>query len=175
MIKQIFIIVIAGVLALLGGFKAHNLINEPMAQDQPQNPPLPAFSLSDLTGKTRSINEWQGKFRIINFWATWCPPCLKEMPEFNQINKEYADKGVQFLGIALDEADLVKEFIAKKSIDYPILLGGDSGIQLAHSMGNLVDTVPFTVFVDKKGQIVKTHMGELDKAELIEIINAFNK
>jgi thiol-disulfide isomerase/thioredoxin len=168
--KTAAILVIAGLAALLGGYQARQLVSKPTTATQ--NLPLPPFSLNDLNGKQHAISEWQNKIRVINFWATWCPPCLKEMPTFNALNQEYAEKGVQFIGIALDDPDQVREFVAKNRITYPILLGGDNGTELARSLGNILNTVPFTVFVDQSDQIVKTHMGELSQTEIVAIIRS---
>ncbi len=168
--RNLFVVLIA-ILAFIGGLSVRWLLSAPAQQTTSTSPVLlPEFTLSDLSGRQHSIKEWQGKVLVINFWATWCPPCLKEMPEFEAMQKEYSQKGLQFIGVAIDDAEPVKDFIANKKITYPILLGQDSGTQLAHSLGNIVNTVPFTVIVDKKGQVVKTHMGELSRSALLEIV-----
>jgi thiol-disulfide isomerase/thioredoxin len=171
--KRSILIVTVAIIAFVGGLSVRNLLSSPLdkakvSEDSHQK--LTEFSLPDLSGKPHNINEWQGKVLVINFWATWCPPCLKEMPAFEAIHAEYEKKGLQFIGIALDDADLVKEFIASKLITYPILLGEDQGTKLAHDLGNIVNTVPFTVIVNKQGLVVKSHMGELTREQLLEII-----
>ena len=166
--RQSALIVTVAVIALIAGMGVRGLISAPM--NQSSQTPLPEFSLPDLSGKQHSLSEWQGRVRVINFWATWCPPCLKEMPEFTALQSQYSDKGLQFLGIALDDPEPVKEFIATHKINYPILMGQDQGTKIAHDLGNLVDTVPFTVIVNKKGQIVKRQMGELTGEQLMEIV-----
>ena len=127
---------------------------------------IDTFALQNLL-KREGENQ---KPLLVNFWATWCPPCLKEMPEFEAMQNEFSNRGLQFIGIALDDADPVKEFIASNKITYPILLGEDQGTKLAHDLGNIVNTVPFTVIVDKKGLVVKSHMGELSREQLLEIV-----
>jgi thiol-disulfide isomerase/thioredoxin len=171
--KKITLIAAAAVIALISGMQAKTFISAAIAESNQQS--LPDFSMPDLDGKQRNIKEWQGKILIINFWATWCPPCMKEMPEFEAIQQEFADKGVQFIGIALDDAEPVKEFITKKKITYPILIGQDSGTKLAHDLGNVINTVPFTVIFDKKGQLIKRQMGTLDRDDILEIINPLIK
>jgi thiol-disulfide isomerase/thioredoxin len=169
--KRSAFIACVAVIAFVSGLSVRNLLSAPVANAQPEHQDaLPEFSLPDLSGKQRNIKEWQGKVLVINFWATWCPPCLKEMPEFESFNNEYAKKGVQFIGIALDELEPVKEFISNKKITYPILLGQDQGTKLAYSFGNIVNTVPFTVIVDNKGVIVKRQMGTLIKEDLLKIV-----
>jgi peroxiredoxin len=169
--KRSALITTIAIIAFIGGLSVRNLLFSPVANAQPEHQYLlPEFSLPDLSGKQRSIKEWQGKVLVINFWATWCPPCLKEMPEFEAMQNEYSSKGLQFMGIALDDPEPAKEFITKKKINYPILIGQDQGTKLAYSFGNIVNTVPFTVIVDTKGAIVKRQMGTLTKEELLKIV-----
>ncbi|NOU23855.1 MAG: TlpA family protein disulfide reductase [Methyloglobulus sp.] len=169
--KKSALIVTVAVVAFVSGISVRGLLSLPLSSSsQAAQTPLPEFSLPDLSGKQHSIKEWQGKVLVINFWATWCPPCLKEMPEFEAMQNEFSNRGLQFIGIALDDADPVKEFIASNKITYPILLGEDQGTKLAHDLGNIVNTVPFTVIVDKKGLVVKSHMGELSREQLLEIV-----
>jgi thiol-disulfide isomerase/thioredoxin len=165
--KALLLITVASI-ALIGGIGARNLIAPSKAEANPAAT-LPNFSLPDLSGKQRSIDEWKNKVKVINFWATWCHPCLKEMPEFDKFYQEHSAKGLQVIGIALDDPEPVQEFIDKYKISYPILVSPDEGIKIAHSLGNIVNTVPFTVVADKKGVIVKTHMGTLTADELIKI------
>ncbi len=171
--KRSVLIVTIAIIAFISGLSVRSLSSSPLdkekASEESQRK-LTEFSLPDLSGKPHNIKEWQGKVLVINFWATWCPPCLKEMPEFEALQTEYGKKGLQFIGIALDDADPVKEFIASKLITYPILLGEDQGTKLAHDLGNIVNTVPFTVIVNKQGLVVKSHMGELTREQLLEII-----
>jgi thiol-disulfide isomerase/thioredoxin len=171
--KKSALIITVAVVAFVGGISVRGLQSSPLDKEkvnQETQQKLPEFTLPDLSGKPRNIKEWQGKVLVINFWATWCPPCLKEMPEFEALHTEYENKGLQFIGIALDDADPVKEFIASKKITYPILLGEDQGTKLAHDLGNIVNTVPFTVIINKKGLVVKSHMGELSREQLLEIV-----
>lgn len=169
--KRSILIVFVAIMAFTCGLSVRWLMSAPINQTESGGRiRLPEFALPDLYGKQRAIKEWQGKVLIINFWATWCPPCLKEMPEFVKLQNEYGSKGLQFIGIAIDEVEPVKEFINNKLINYPILQGEDQGTKIAHDLGNIVNTVPFTVIVDKKGNVVKSHMGELERETLLEII-----
>lgn len=170
--KKTTLIVSVAVIAFIGGLSVRGLLSSPLAlSNKADQTPLPAFSLPDLSGTEHNINEWQDKVRVINFWATWCPPCLKEMPEFTALQSKYGANGLQFIGIALDDIEPVKEFIESKKINYPILMGVEQGTKIAHDLGNVVNTVPFTVIVDKKGLIVSRHMGELKGDDLSKIIN----
>lgn len=164
--KRSALIITVAIIAFTCGLGVRGLFAE-ATQDSQKT--IADFSLPDLSSKQHSIKEWQGKVLVLNFWATWCPPCLKEMPEFEALQNEYSEKGLQVIGIALDEAEPVKEFIASQKITYPILLGEDQGTKIAHDLGNIVNTVPFTVVVNKTGMIVKSHMGTLTKEELQKI------
>lgn len=165
--KQTALIIIAALIALSFGMSARHFF-PPAEKIRPS--PLPEFNLPDLSGHQHNISEWQGKILVINFWATWCPPCRKEIPDFVALQQQYADKSVQFIGIALEDKEPVAEYIAAAKVNYPILLGGDNGIALARQLGNNVDAVPYTLIVDRQGQIIHRHPGEFSKEQLVEII-----
>ncbi len=165
--KQGGIIVLAAVLALVCGILAKNFLSAG-ATDEPMA--LPMFSLPDLAGKQHSIEEWQGKIRVINFWGTWCPPCRKEIPEFIALQQEYAAKGVVVIGIAIDDAQAVADYSAKAKINYPLLIAPDEGVALSHQLGNDVDAVPFTIIVDWHGTIIHRHPGVFSKEQILAVV-----
>ena len=165
--KQTALIIIAAIIALSLGITARHLFSSAEKHDVSA---LPEFNLPDLSGQQHNISEWRGQVLVINFWATWCPPCLKEIPDFVALQEQYADKGVQFIGIALEDKEPVAKYAAATAINYPILLGGDNGITLAHQLGNSVDAVPYTLIVDRQGQIINRHPGEFSKEQILEII-----
>jgi thiol-disulfide isomerase/thioredoxin len=165
--KSAGLIIIAAILALGGGIFVHELL-EPA--EQTSAIALPDFNLPDAQGNQHNISEWQGKIRVINFWATWCPPCLKEIPEFITIQEQYAGKGLQFIGIAIDDQEPVEQYLGSSKINYPILIGGVNGISLAHQLGNSFDALPFTVVVNRQGQIIHQHRGEFSREQIMEII-----
>lgn len=165
--KKTALIIIAAIIALSLGVTTRHLFS---SAEKPGVSALPQFTLPDLSGQQRNIAEWQGKVLVINFWATWCPPCLKEIPGFVALQEQYADKGVQFIGIALEDKEPVAKYLSATAINYPILLGGDNGVTLAHQLGNSVDAVPYTLIVDRQGQIISRHPGEFSKEQILEII-----
>ncbi len=128
--------------------------------------PAPAFALPDLDGELRRSEEWAGKVMVVNFWATWCPPCRKEMPDFNTLYQQYRDEGVVFVGIALDNPDKAQAFVEQIGIDYPILVGDETGIEAAKAFGNRFGALPYTAVVDRAGQIRHTHRGEVSREDL---------
>lgn len=134
-------------------------------------PQLLALSLADLDNKPRSLAEWRGKVMVVNFWATWCPPCREEIPGFTRLNKKYAEKGVQFVGISIDSAAKVKEFAEENHIDYALLIGDSSAMNLAPSFGNRSMGLPFTVILDRSGATHQVRIGRLDEPDLDAILS----
>ena len=161
------ILIAVAVLALGGGIIARGLLSP---TDQTSAKSLPDFTLPDVSGQPHAISEWQGKLRVINFWATWCGPCLKEIPEFIELQNHYADKGLQFIGVAIDSPEAVATYLSTININYPILVGDMPAISIAHELGNHIDAVPFTVIVNQQGQIIHQHAGEFSKEQLLEVI-----
>lgn len=130
----------------------------------------PDFSLPDLEGRERHISEWDGKVLVINFWATWCPPCLKEIPEFVELQSEYGDQGLQFVGIALQKPADVIDFARKHDMDYPNLAGELPVIRIAEAYGNNTGALPYTTVVDREGTIVFVRQGPVRGPEMEAVI-----
>lgn len=128
---------------------------------------LPAFSFTDLGGELRNSDEWNNKVLVVNFWATWCPPCREEMPLFVNMQEQYAEKGLQFVGIAIDDPALVQDFVDVYDIPFPIMIGGADAIQLSNTMGNRFESLPFTAIYDRKGNMRHIQAGLMTK-EILE-------
>lgn len=133
----------------------------------------PQFWLSDPQGQRHGISEWDGKLLVVNFWATWCPPCLHEIPMFITLQERYQGRGVQFLGIAIDDADKVRAFADEIGLNYPTLHGQLDAIEVMSAYGNQSGGLPFTVFIDASGAIVARHPGVLDEATTSKLIEEF--
>jgi thiol-disulfide isomerase/thioredoxin len=130
---------------------------------------LPQFSLGDRSGKTVPIASFAGKSLIINFWATWCAPCRSEIPLLETLQAEWAGRGASVVGIAVDHRDQVLEFADRFKISYPLLIGEQDALDAAASFGVAAPVFPFTVFTDRRGDVVALFIGELHQpqAELI--------
>ncbi len=166
--KTIQIIFIIALLALTAGIGVR-IFNQWQADQKPM--PLPTFSFPDLNGTQHSSNEWKGKILVLNFWATWCPACLKEIPAFMSLQTQYAEN-VQFVGIALDDLEAVKTFQQKNAVNYPLLISGDwAGFNLAKQLGNSISAIPYTVVANRDGQVIYRHSGELSASELQAVIS----
>ena len=129
------------------------------------------IALPDMTGREQSIGQWKGKVLVVNFWATWCVPCREEMPEFVKAQRELGDRGLQFVGIAVDDVAKVRVFAAELGLNYPALIGGYGAIELSKILGNRVGALPYTVFIDRGGRISRAHWGPIKPAELQAIVS----
>ena len=125
-----------------------------------------AASLPDLEDKTQAISQWRGNVMIVNFWATWCEPCRKEIPEFIELQEKFRDKGLVFIGIAVDQKERAAAFSREMGINYPVLVGDLKAMALAEAAGNRQGALPFTVVIDRNGKITGTKLGRLSRDSL---------
>lgn len=125
-----------------------------------------ASALDDARGQRQAFSQWQGKTLVVNFWATWCPPCLEEIPSFSRLQASYAAKGVQFVGIALDSLERVGAFSEHQAVSYPLLIGGVQGVELAQQFGNASLALPYTVVIGPERDVRLVRMGPLSEVEL---------
>ncbi|HRD32818.1 MAG TPA: TlpA disulfide reductase family protein [Rhodocyclaceae bacterium] len=136
------------------------------------NTELLALRLPDLDGVEQSLGQWRGKVLVVNFWATWCPPCLKEIPDFIAVSQRHSNETVQFVGISIDRPEAVKTFAAEFEVPYPLLLGSPRTLEMARGFGNSVQALPFTVIIDREGLIREVKLGTLNQEELERRIRA---
>lgn len=126
----------------------------------------PAFSLPDLTGKAVPLSDFRGKVVVLDFWATWCPPCRREIPDFIDLQRTYGPRGLQIVGIALDEPEKVEAFVRQNGMDYPVLMGSD---EVAALYGG-IDGIPTTFLIDRQGKIAARFEGFRPKSVFEEEI-----
>ncbi len=170
--KNTLIFIFAILIAAGSGFALQKHLNqEPVQNNNPATGLQRAeFSAADLNGQLRNINEWDGQLIFLNFWATWCPPCKKEIPDFIELQKAYGDQGLQFIGIAIDNENAVAEFSENIGINYPTLVVEADGITLAKRYGNTIGALPYTVIINRDGEISHTIVGELSKIRAKELM-----
>lgn len=149
----------------------------PSAEAQQTGTPdvLPEFTLTDVEGNPRSIRSWTDKSMIVNFWATWCAPCRREIPYLKQLQKDSGPKGFQVVGVAVDVREDVLKYAKEIAIDYPLIMGEQDGLEAVGKFGLGSIGFPFTVFTDNQHRIIVTHLGELHPAQADIIMGAVAK
>ena len=187
---------VVGLLLLSGiaGFMAHHLFVHPrnvsavitaaapqapsVSPEAPEETPapqapkvpetLPDIALPGADGKVHRLNEWAGRPLVVNFWATWCEPCRREIPLLEDLRREHASNRLEIVGIAIDQANPVRQYASEHGIGYPLLIGERKGLEAARAFG-METVLPFSVFADRAGRVVTLKVGELhrDEAELI--------
>ncbi len=157
---------VVAVAALVSGY----IFSQTRVPDPVDIKPLMAASFPDLQGRNRSLAEWRGSVLVVNFWATWCPPCLKEIPDFIRMQEKLKARGVQFVGIAADQPDKVRQFAAKYRMNYPVLLADMAVVEIAKQAGNQAGGLPFTVILDREGKWVSSESGILDEKRLNSLV-----
>ena len=140
----------------------------PASRSAPDSPL--EWSFMTLTGESKALSSWPGKVTVLNFWATWCPPCLREIPAFMAIQNELGADGVQFIGIALDQVEAVTPFVADKGVNYPILVGDADVIRFMQTLGNEIGGLPYTAVIDAHGEVLFTHQGEWHAEDARQIL-----
>jgi thiol-disulfide isomerase/thioredoxin len=145
------------------------VITEPLFDDMTGSP-RPEFSLPDIHGRPRFVSEWDGKVILVNFWATWCLPCLKEIPELLALQEEYGELGLQVIGIALQKPEDVTDFVAEHQMTYPVMAGEADVIVIAESYGNRAGALPYSAIIDRHGDIAFTKAGSITKDEVENLL-----
>lgn len=160
----IFLAVAAFAIAIgvFAGVRKH----EPAAAGEAGTAKLFAQVLKDPTGKPQDLAQFKGRPLVVNFWATWCAPCVQEMPELSALQTELASSKVRIVGIGIDSPSNIAEFAAKYNISYPLLVAGMEGSELSRQLGNQAGGLPFTVLVGADGQVRKAYLGRLKMDEL---------
>ena len=125
-----------------------------------------ALSLPDLQNQMQKLQQWRGQVLVVNFWATWCAPCREEIPVFVRLQQKYAAKGLQFVGISIDQPDKTLEFATNFKINYPTLIGSFDTIEVSRQAGNEKRVLPFTLVFDRNGRIAATVLGGLTEQKL---------
>jgi peroxiredoxin len=180
--KIVLVTVLAGVFGLgLSIFAQHRLDRE---KDRPLSFRLgrdsatddlervPEFRLPNTTGEVIDSSSWAGKVLVLNFWATWCPPCLRELPQLDEVKRSHSEDELQIVGIAVDKKDDVERFLTEHPVSFPILLGDLDAIEMSRRLGNRLQGLPFTAIFDHRGNRVYGQAGEMTHTSLSELLNS---
>ena len=157
-------LILVGLLAIVG------IIAFQFQESEDQTILMSDFTLEDINGDTVSINEFKGKKTLINFWATWCRPCRKEMPMLNSVYLSQDPSEFSVVGIAIDKQDKVIQFVAELGIDFPIMIGQSEAYDIMKTLGNEALTLPYTILIDEEGKLVWSKNTELMHSDMDEVL-----
>lgn len=161
-----FILLLALLAAMVGGYAQHRLTHPAVSVSSMIGQAVPALTLNDLTGEPRSLRSFGGRRILFNFWASWCIPCLQEMPALAAAQKNFGENAPIVVGIAMDDAEHVRAFLDAHPVNYPILLGQLHPPSTSLRFGDERELLPYSVLVGADGRILATHAGPLDAAQL---------
>jgi thiol-disulfide isomerase/thioredoxin len=174
--------IVAAILAalLLAGLATHFAVKQQARMttiEDEHNASLPPagieFALPDLEGNMHSLSEWNGKARLVNFWATWCAPCRREIPLLKATQEMHGADDVQVIGIAVDFPEEVAAYAAEAQFNYPILVGQEDAMAAAEASGIEFIGMPFTMVISPDGELLKAHIGEIVEAQIETILEVF--
>ena len=151
--------------ALAGGVVAWRRL-QPQAQLPEAEQMLWRQQVTNLEGAAGEVAQWRGKPLLVNFWATWCPPCVRELPMLSEFSRNQGSSGLQVLGLAIDKPEAVRTFLTRQPLHFPIALVDQGGLGLTRSLGNSEGALPFSVLLDAGGHILQRKIGELSTTDL---------
>ena len=169
--QWIYIVGISLVALVLGVLTSQWIYRTSLADD----PAIKAFfdnPWKTPDGKSVDTNSWRGKVLVVNFWASWCPPCVEEMPTLDQLQTEFLPQNVLFVGIGIDSPSNIRQFLEMTPVSYPIVIGGLEGSALSKQMGNAQGALPYTIIIDAKGKATSSKLGKISEEELRKAIKS---
>lgn len=169
--KRFLLYLSVGIIGVILAIISHYLRTEPQTPQQQALSRLMEMPFPDINGQPHQLSTWQGKPLIVNVWATWCKPCLKEMPDLLALQKELPT--AQIIGIGIDSEANIRTFAQKLNIDYPLYVASVSTLDLFRELGNPTKGLPFTLVIDDKGVIRKTYVGAIDFDALRKDLQSF--
>jgi len=169
--RETLALVLVCVVAAVAGFGAwrwHEVTSAAKTAEQ-----RPDLAFKDLDGKPHRLSEWDGKLVLLNFWATWCAPCIKEIPLLVEAQSRHASRGLQVIGVAVDDIEPVRSFAQRLKINYPLMAGGPEVYDAMHDLGAELEALPFSVLIAPGGRIVGRASGDLSAEELQEWLDGY--
>ena len=170
--RQWIVILGISLLALLAGIYSSPWISKTGLASEPAVKAFFANEWQSPDGKPLDSKDWQGKVLVVNFWGSWCPPCVDEMPELEKLYAEFSKQNVLIVGIAIDSPSNVREFLKKMPVSYPIAMGGMNGSQLYKALGNSQAALPFTILISPAGKVIASKLGRISEDELRKSIKS---
>jgi thiol-disulfide isomerase/thioredoxin len=170
MSRQNWLVAAVAVLALATGLGVATWLRQPGPAKAGAAAALLSAPLLDLQNQPHTLAQHRGKVLVVNFWATWCPPCREEIPLFIETQRKFEGKGLQFVGIALDNPQQVADFMREFGINYPVLIGGADESEALRKLGNPGGGLPFTLIYDRGGQLREKILGGLDAGRLEQLL-----
>ena len=131
-----------------------------------------ALNLPSTDDPAVDLGRWRGQPLVVNFWATWCAPCIEEMPELSELQQQYRAKGLQILGIGIDSPENIRKFSAERPVVYPLFIAGAGGSELSRRFGNTAGGLPYTVVIDRSGVVRSRIVGRFKLEQLRGAIDA---
>jgi thiol-disulfide isomerase/thioredoxin len=169
--RKALLLTAVAILALAAGLGTATWHRQPKTPQQGIAEALLQAPLADLKNRPQTLNQYQGKVLIVNFWATWCPPCREEIPHFIEVQRKLGNKGVQFAGIALDHPEQAAAFVQEFGVNYPIFIARINESENMRAMGNHGGGLPYTLIYDRHGKLREKILGGLDKTRLEHLLS----
>ncbi len=167
MLKKVLGYALAIAAIMLSGFAVrHYLLTPAVSPSSISTHSFFAAEFPDLDGQSQELRQWQGKTIVVNFWATWCPPCLEEMPELSNLHASYQDQNLIVLGISSDDPGKIREFANQTPVSYPLLSGDIDAMNISESLGNDKGVLPYTVIIAPDGSLLRSYFGLINQALL---------
>jgi len=170
--RQWIIIAAISLLALLAGVATSQWIYKTGLASDPAVKAFFANSWQAPDGKTVDTQKWQEKVLVVNFWASWCPPCVEEMPTLDKLQQEFLQQNVLFIGIGIDSPSNIREFLSNTPVSYPIVIGGLEGSNLGKQLGNSQGALPYTIIINAKGKATYGKLGKINEDDVRSAIKS---
>ncbi len=164
--RQVLITIVVLVVAALLGLTARHFANIPAVDASSSTQALFDASFPDAAGRQQPLSQWRGKTIVLNFWATWCPPCREEMPELSQLQQQYRAHDVVVVGISTETVPQIRDFAQSMQVGYPLLAGDMQAMELSAKLGNDKSVLPYTVLIDSEGHVAQAYFGRISKLQL---------